>query len=382
MRKCFGWMVLAAVLLPAVAAAQESGLAGACAAVESSARFTCLVVAQAVESAQPQLGILISGGNPTPGTASTGGLHLGVLPRVSVTLRANAVSAHIPDIREIHTGPTDGQSYGELRIAAPSLSGTATVGVFPGISIAPTIGGIGAVDLLGSASWLPLRSAGSDDFQPGTADVSYGGGVRVGILRESFLTPGASVSLMYHRLGTVAYGHVCPRGVEGPETHGDGYTLTGGLCDPTGSGDAGEFSFDLTSWSVRAAVSKHLLGLGLAAGVGYDRFASDLGLAVRRSDIGPYCTDYNTDTGTPISSPCTSSLPFAPAFVGVTDVTLTQGRWSGFVDGSFSLLVATVAAEVGWLQGGEALPGYPADISDFDPGSGTLFGSVGLRIAL
>ncbi|HET8654897.1 MAG TPA: hypothetical protein VFL93_05245 [Longimicrobiaceae bacterium] len=360
MKKYVGWMVIGAMLIPAAAAAQESGLVGACAAIESSARPACLVVAQAVESAQPKLGILLSGGNPTPGTASTGGLKLGMLPGVSLTVRANAVSAHIPDVREIHTGPTDGQSYGELRIVAPSLSATATLGVFPGVSIAPTIGGIGAVDLLGSASWLPLRSVGSDDFRPGTADVAYGGGVRVGLLRESFLTPGASVSLMYHRLGTVAYGQVCPTGVTTSTTHDDGYTLTEGECVPSDLGDLGEFSFDLSNWSARAAVSKHLLGLGLAAGVGYDRLASDLAAGVRAPQ---------------------GAWPSSLYYARVSDVTLEQGRWSAFVDGSFSLLVASLAAEVGWQQGGNAVAGYPAN-SDFDPGKGTLFGSVGLRVAL
>ena len=68
---------------PGELAGQARGLTGACGEVIDRLRDACFVAAQAVESAQPQLGVLVTGGNPTLGTASTGGLRLGVLPRVS-----------------------------------------------------------------------------------------------------------------------------------------------------------------------------------------------------------------------------------------------------------------------------------------------------------
>jgi hypothetical protein len=362
MRKILFWKVLLVGLLPVSVQAQESGLPGACAAIEPGLRQTCQVVAQAVESAQPQVGVLVTGGNPTIGTASTGGLRLGVLPRVSATAKANLVYARIPDIREIRVGSTDARSYGDLSIIAPSLSGTATVGIFPGMSLAPTIGGIGSIDLLGTTSWLPLRSLASDDFRPSSSDISYGGGLRVGLIRESFTMPGASVSLMYHKLGTVAYGEICSDRIDTSTADGANYTLEQGECAPTDLGDMGEFRFDLSSWSTRAAVSKHLLGLGLSAGIGYDRFSSDLSAGLRAPSGGEALPDFS--------------------YARITDVDLSQGRWSAFVDGSFSVLVATIAVEAGWLQGADAVPGYPDNSSDFDPGDGTYFGSVGLRIAL
>lgn len=352
----------AAALLPGGLAAQEPGLAGACAATADRLRDPCFLAAQAVEVAQPQVGILVTGGNPTIGTASTGGLRLGVLPRVSATVKANVVRAEIPDLREARTAANDGQSFGELSIFAPSLSGTVSVGVFPGMSLAPTIGGIGSVDLLGTASWLPLRALGSDEIAEGSADLSYGGGVRVGVLRESFTMPGASVSVMYHRLGTVAWGELCPARVRTSETGGPGWMLQQGQCGPADLGTMGEFRFDLSSVSTRAAVSKHLLGLGLSAGVGYDRFASDIDIGVRapRGDFADPTIPYAIITGTDLS----------------------EGRLSAFVDGSFSLLVATVAVEGGWLQGGGDDAPAPATESAFEPGSGSWFGSVGVRIAL
>jgi hypothetical protein len=367
MRRKFVRMLLLASLLPATAQGQARGLAAACAAADQTLEATCRVAAQAVESAQPAIGILISGGNPTIGTASAGGLRLGVLPRVSATVRANLVFARVPDLREIRVGPTDGESYGDLSFVAPSLAATASVGLFSGLDIAPTVGGIGALDLLASASWLPLNVIDSGEFQPSTADFSYGGGLRVGLLRESFTMPGASISVMHHRLGTVAFGEVCS-GPIASTTTGSGYTLEEGECVPAnpfalGPGDMGEFRFDLSSWNGRAVVSKHLLGLGLSAGIGYDHFSSDLTTAIR--------TPHGAFGGPPRTF-----------YARVSDVDLSQSRWSAFVDGSFSILVATFAAEAGWQQGGDAVAEYPESFSDFDPGDGTFFGSVGLRVAL
>ncbi len=368
--------VVAAVItfLPvSMAWGQGSGLAGGCEAVDGPLVASCRVAAQTIEALQPQVGMLIAGGNPTIGTASTGGLRLGILPRVSVTGQANVVMGRVPDLREVRSTPSDGIEYGELTFAAPSLSGTATVGVFRGMDVAPTIGGLGALDLVASATWVPFRLLESDDVRPGSADISWGGGVRVGLLRESFTLPGASISVMYHRLGSVDYGEICPDRLAASTTDGQGYTLEQGACVSTqpGSGergDLGELHFDLSSWSTRVVVSKHILGLGLAAGVGYDRISSDLEVAVR----GPWPSPGPTDLST-----------FLPnQYARISDVSLSQGRWSAFIDGSYSILLATIAAEVGWMQGGDAVAGYPRDLSDFDPGDGVFFGSLGLRVAL
>lgn len=367
MRKVLWAGVLAAALAPVAVQGQGRGLAAACGQADDVVYHTCNVAAQAVEAAQPQVGLLITGGNPTLGTASTGGLRLGVLPRVSATAKVNLVFASVPDLREVRVAPNDAISYDEMTIVAPALSGTVTVGLLPGVTVAPTVGGIGAVDLLASAAWVPLRALGDDGFRSASADVAWGGGVRVGLLRESFTMPGLSLSAMYHRLGTVQWGRICPARIATSTNSGPGYTLEEGLCfdeaaTSPDAGDLGEFAFDLSSWSTRAAASKHLLGLGLSAGVGYDRFSSDLGIGVR-------------------GNRSFEVIP-ANAYARITDAELSQGRWSAFVDGSFSVLVATFAVEAGWMQGGDAISGYPSESSDFDPGEGTFFGSIGVRVAL
>lgn len=351
---------LAALALSATQAGAQA-VSAPCARpdVPASARDFCLSVAQAVESAQPQVGILIAGGNPTIGTASTGGLRLGLLPRVSASANLNVAFIRLPDILAEQAGPTAQRLNDAVGIPAPALSGTVSVGVFPGISLLPTVGGVGAIDLLGSASWLPLSAAGSG-FEAGRDNLAYGGGIRVGILRESFLTPGVSVSLMHRRLGTVRYGNVCDAVGAGQTRAGEGYDFETGSCP--GGGDPGEFGLDLTDWSGRAAVGKRLLGIGLTGGIGYDRFASDV-------DFG-----FRAPSG---------ALPGrAGYYARATDIDLDNSRWSAFLDASLTLLVATIGVEAGWLQGSEPIRGFDLGGSEFDPGDGTFFGSLGVRLAL
>lgn len=368
MRKVlWGSALLAAGFFPTAALGQGRGLTAACATLDGNLETSCYVAAQAVHSAQPQLGILVSGGNPTLGAVTTGGLRLGVLPRVSATVKSNLVFARIPDLRDVRVGPGDAISYGDLSIVAPSLSGTATIGLFSGASLAPTIGGIGSIDLLGSASWLPLRLVGSGEFRSTSAELAYGGGLRLGLLRESFTVPGVSVSVLYHRLGEVEWGDFCATLIATSTTSGPGYTLEEGECEPDvfaegAQDDLGEFSFDLSSWSTRADISKHLLGFGVSAGVGYDRFSSDLEAGVRALRTGEV-------------------IP-SNAYARVSEVDLSRGRWSAHVNGSYSILVASFAAELGWMQGGDAVAGYPDSMSDFEPADGTFFGSLGVRIGL
>lgn len=333
----------AAAALFAVPAAAQGDIETICTSggVPVAAQEECTVVAQAVDAAQPQLGILLAGGNPTLGTASTGGVRLGVIPRVSLTARLNVVGARLPDIRQ------EAESEAEqFMLPAPAVGANLSVGLTQGFSLAPMIGGFGAIDLLGSVSVLPLSLLG-DEF--GDNAFSWGAGARVGLIRESFVTPGVSVSLMYRSLGDVSFGDVC-EGTEAP--------IADNRFACTGDGDFGEIRFGLDNWSARAAVSKRILGLGLTAGVGYDRFETSADFAFR--------------------------APVAPATEGIyrfNGVAVDNDRWSAFVDASFTLLIGSLVAELGWMQGADPIQGFP-EASDFDPGEGTFFGSLGARLSL
>jgi len=332
----------AAALFAAPLAAQHDIETVCQASVPVAASEQCAVVAQAVDAAQPQLGILMAGGNPTLGTASTGGVRLGLIPRVSLTGRINVVGARLPDIRQDAEGEAE-----KFSVPVPAVGANLSVGLTQGFSVAPMIGGFGAIDLLGSVSVLPLSLVG-DDF--GDNAFSWGAGARVGLIRESFVTPGVSVSLMYRSLGDVSFGEVC-EGTEVPA--GDNRTV----CST--DGDFGEIEFGLDNWSARAAISKRLLGLGLTAGVGYDRFETGADFAFRAP--GP---------------PAGTEQVYR-----FNDVAVDNDRWSAFLDASFTILFGSLVAEAGWMQGSEAIQGFPST-SDFDPGKGTFFGSLGARLSL
>jgi hypothetical protein len=351
MKRIFAAALAAAFAAPLAAQNDIDTICGQQFSGNATLRERCAAVAQAVDAAQPQLGILMAGGNPTLGTASTGGVRLGLLPRVSAGVRLNVVLARLPDIREENSS-SDEVGLDEFAFPAPAVGGNVSIGVFPGVSLAPMVGGFGAIDLLGSATILPVSLAGVEGLEKNP--VSWGAGARVGLLRESFITPGISVSVMYRQMGELQFGDVCAG--EETQTPGD---PNGRLCS-TPEGDFGEIEFGLSNVSARAAISKRLLGFGLTAGVGYDRFETDGNLAFR----GP------------------PPLGVGPQTIyRLNDVAVDNDRWSAFANGSFTLLVGSIVAEAGWMQGQDPIPGFPAR-SDFDPKQGTFFGSLGARLSL
>jgi hypothetical protein len=340
------WALAATAALVAAPAAAQNDIGTVCQTIPVVAAEECAMVAQAVDAAQPQLGILMAGGNPTLGTASTGGVRLGLIPRVSLTGRINVIGARLPDIRQESEGEA-----AEFALPAPAVGANLSVGVTQGFSVAPMIGGFGAIDLLGSVSVLPLELVG-EGF--GENAFSWGAGARVGLIRESFVTPGVSVSVMYRSLSEVSFGTAC-FGTETPSVIAPN--------DPSrrtclSDGDVGEIEFGLNNWSTRAAISKRFLALGLTAGVGYDRFETDADLAV--------------------AAPVTDGIR---EVFRRRDIAVDNDRWSAFLDASFTVLFGSLVAELGWMQGSDPIEGFPST-SDFDPSEGTFFGSLGARLSL
>lgn len=319
---------------------------------EREARRVCFAVAQAAHSAQPQLGMLIAGGNPTLGTANTRGFRFGTVPGFSASARVNAVFVRIPNVLAEQAGE-EVQRYNEAAgIPLPAVGGDVALGIFPGFDLVPGFGGVGSLDVMGSATWLPFNLVDTEGITEENPSFAYGIGGRVGILRESLAAPAISVSLMRRSLGRAQFGNVCPGGAD--DTDGE-------LRPCTGDGDAGEFAFDLINWSGRAAVSKRFLGLGATAGVGYDRYESGI-------DFG-----YRVDGTLPVIE--------EDQYARQTDLTLAEERWSVFGNLSYTLLVGTLALEGGWLEGMEPIQGFDEQDGGFDPTRGSWFASLGLRVA-
>lgn len=321
-------MGVAALLGSATAAeAQEAGLVARCEAATpagSDARRFCNLVSQAIEVVQAPLGLAVTGGNPVPGTASTLGMRLGTLPRFSVNARVTGVWTEIPDITDFNRSDED------IGIFLPSLNIDASFGLFSGLSLAPTVGGFGSVDLLASMGVIPLPTGdGFDNDSP----FSWALGARVGILRESFTLPGISVSLMYRRLGDLDYG------------------------DPQLVDDDAFFDADLSIWSLRGAVSKRIAFLGATAGIGYDHYSSDL----RYGFVNPAST--------------------GPSTFVLTDSDFENDRYSFFVNLSYTLLILHGVLELGWQQAGEEIRAPLPAGTRFDP-DGSFFGSLAIRLSI
>ena len=289
-------LFMAAIATPLGAQLESASdrFGGSCASASSGVRGHCFRVAEAVQIMEPRAAIVLTGGNPVPGTASTLGMRIGTLPRMSIAARVSAARVALPGIQRATN--TDELSFTPIAVGLD-----ASVGLFNGLTLASTVGGFASVDLLASIGRLQLST--DDDFAGSLT--SWSGGARVGILRESFTAPGVSVSAMYRRLGDLTYG------------------------DAELASTDGWFRLeDMSGWSVRAAASKRVLGFGLTAGAGHDWYSADASARVR-------------DAGTTIT---------------LQEDELESSRTTFFGNAAFTLMILHTVAELGWQSGGSSDP--------------------------
>lgn len=304
------------------ASGQAAPLRDQCAgASRAPVREFCENVADAAVILQPRVGIGLSGGNPVPGTASTLGMRLGSLPRVSLGLRVSAASVGLPPVERVSAGS-------DVTFPVGGISVDASMGLYQGLALLPTVGGFGSLDLVGSAGIMPLpRGEGFDD---GSA-ASWAVGARVGVLRESFTAPGVSVDVLYRSIGDVAYG-----------------------SDDLSDRDVFLRVRDNRVTSLRATVGKRLLGFGLTGGVGRDWYRADVSARINDATI------LNPER-----------------VLEVRESGLQTTRNSVFGNASLTILILNMAAELGWQQGGDATAGASDRLE-----RGSLFGGLSIRLAI
>jgi hypothetical protein len=317
------------VLLAAVSALLVAGdlpaqtLREQCArdAASAQTREFCGYVADAAVIIQPRAGIAMSGGNPVPGSASTMGMRLGSLPRVSLGLRVTAASVGLPPVESV--GGTS-----DITFPVGSIAIDGSVGIYPGLSLLPTVGGFGALDLLGSVGIMPLPTG--EGFDIGSAG-TWALGARVGVLRESFTAPGLSIDVIYRSIGEVAYG-------------------SADLADR----DAFIRVAGYRATSLRGTVGKRLLGFGLTGGVARDWYRADVSARVRDASIAD-----------------------PSRVLELRQTGLSTSRTAVFGNASLTMLILNLAAELGWQQGGPAVEGASDRLE-----KGGLFGGIAVRVAI
>lgn len=321
--------------------------------VALGARDACIAAAQAAVAAQPVIGLVYSGGTANfgltgdarPGGASSSG---------SLGIRANVVQLDLPDIVSDRFDLPEG--YVEtLGVVIPSILVDGSLSVFQGVDHSPGIGGIGALSVIGTLSFVPF-SVEADGVRQ--ADYATGVGVRVQLLRESFTAPAIAATAMRRSLRRVSWGNLCPGGpvpITNPVDNPDLPLIA--ACP--GPGDPGEVNFDLTNWSGRFTIAKSLAGFSGLVGFGYDTFESEVGFGARSS--------VRVNDATPIFR--------------FRDLPLESSRWLMFGGISFNLFVASITAEAGWQRGAPPLSDFDSLGSGFDPEDGALFGSIGARVS-
>lgn len=293
-------------------------LAERCAAENADFMSTCREMSLAAMAVQQGVGLASVLGSDIPGTPSTHGRRLGLMPRVGLAVSASALRAGIPNVA--------GSSAAELaegRTAALlGLKGTAVAGVLDGFQLAPTFGGVFSMDVIASYSIVSLP-AGAGLSGSGSG---LGVGARVGLIRESFTLPGISVAASRSWHADVQAGS-------------------------TADGNPGEATTGLMVSSLRATAGKNWFVIGLMGGVGWDRYEGDVELSV------PGAGDS-----------------------GSTTATVASQRVLYFVSGWFNFLLTRLSVEVGMAEGvGDPFAGRSGG---FDPSRSTWFASTAFRITL
>jgi hypothetical protein len=302
-------------LAPSVAAQAPE-----CAGYVANAERVCSAAVDGTRAFHPVFGILVSGGNPTIGTAAARGLG-----HASFTVRANAVNVVLPDLN--YTGSSSTVPAGDkLFVPAPLLEGS--VGLYKGMT-----GGLFALDFLTSAQLLPTDqinnlTVDSNARRIGSIALGLGYGARIGILGGMGFLPAVSVSVMRRGIPRITYGDVP-------------------------AGDRYSYGVDLQATNFRLIASKQAAIVDVAVGLGVDKYTGNAIIQFR--------------------DPITSTIQPNVA------VKLNNSRILSFVNAGISMSMVRLTGEVGY-QGGKD-QNLTTDFEDFDTTVGKFFAGLGLRVS-
>ena len=301
-------------------AASAHAQAPECTGYSSNAQRVCSAAVDGTRALHPLIGVLVSGGNPTIGSAGT----MGGLGHAEMTLRANAVEVVLPDLS--YNGASTTVPAGDKFLApAPLLEGA--LGLYKGMG-----GGLLALDFLGSAQLLPTSqidnlSVDAGARRIGSIALGLGYGARIGLLREMGPLPAVSVSIMRRDIPQITYGNI-------------------------NNGDAYGYGLDLHATNLRLVASKQVLILGLAAGLGWDKYTGDATISFRD----------------PITLTPQPDIP----------VRLSSSRGLAFFDAGLNVSVLRLTGEVGYQTGKDQ--NLTTDFESFDTTKGKFFAGLGLRL--
>lgn len=286
----------------------------------------------------PQLGVLVAGGNATLGQGGT----LGGLGKFSAGLRVNAVQGSLPNVDEVIPGVNGAQTstYSTQDQILPLPTADLAIGLFKGIPMGVT--NVGGIDLLVSAAYLPEYSSDFIDVKVPDGSLKLGYGARVGLVQQSFVVPGVSISYLRRSLPTVSI-------------IGSTAASTGGARDTLRVDD-----LSVQTDAVRLVASKTFLFFGLALGVGQDRYESVGSISAK-------------------VAPRAVTVPNG-ASAGPVNLSQKMTRTNIFADVSLNLPLLKIIGEIGQVSGG-SISTYNK-FTGKQPDASRIFGSIGIRLSL
>lgn len=272
----------------------------------------------------PQLGLALAGGNATLGQGSV----LGGLGHFSIGARGNVFNGKLPQVDQF-TQSTGGARQSALPTKDQVLglpTADAAIGIFKGLPLALT--NILGIDALVSAAYVPTVNSNGITITPRN-NWQFGWGARVGLLSESIIVPGVSVTWIERDLPTTD------------------------MVGTSGNNQLSVLNAKVKTSAWRVVASKSLIIFGVAAGVGRDSYDQSADISATVSQAGL--------TGTATVPNTAQSLK----------------RTNAFFDASLNLPLFKLVAEVGQVSGGtvntyNSFAGGRADRSQ-------VYGSAGLR---
>lgn len=137
--------------------------------------------------------------------------------------------------------PTDTSET--LAAAVPTVFLFGGIGILKGLNLSPMLGGIGSIDLIGRLGQFP--TVGDYKEYAEMTPALFGGGIRVGLIRNSLIAPAISMTFAYTRTSQMMY------------------VFSDSTADAWGK-------LKLSTLSVHADISKNLLLVTPYAGIGWD----------------------------------------------------------------------------------------------------------------
>ena len=341
MKRILFVVAVPALLATTATTASAQGRATAC-PTSTSATNSAYYTADACEKAidlfnymAPQLGTAIAGGSAVMGKGGT----LGGLGHFSIGARVNAVNGSLPQIVEGDARPTTGgaqqDNYRTETQVVPMPVVDAAVGVFKGIPLGVT--NVGGIDLLANVSYMRDFESNGVSVAMRDEGLRFGYGARLGLVQESIVSPGVSVSYIKRDLPVVnILGSV------------DNYEV-----------NVNDLDVQTSAWRVTA--SKNLLVFGLMLGAGQDTYKSSATAVGRATGITTLPGGITTAESSPVD--LEQKLTRTNIFGGVT----------------LNMAMFKLAAEVGQVSGGDI---ETFNTFDKKPNASRMYGSLGLRFGL